>query len=130
MGKLRRKTDVNEEPLKSSLGQTDLDAESTMILLCTISRAGLAGPMCTAAILTESVRAGGNRCKKPRLSFFLAFLLGPLVDGRPRFCLVALIGLVGLILGLAIVGEAIGIAVSMGGEVAEGGFLSIWPKAI
>lgn len=70
--------------------------------------------MCTTAILTESVRAVENRCKKAQAQL-LAFLLPPLVGGRPRFRLVALVSSVGLTVGLTIGG-----AVSTGEEVAVG----------
>ena len=58
-----------------------------------------------------------------------AFLFGVLVvAGRPRFCLVALVG---LLLGRGIVGRAMGGAVLTGGEVAVGLLgLSLWKVPI
>ena len=53
-----------------------------------------------------------NRDKKAEAQVILAFLIVPVLAGRPRFCLVAPVGLT--------VGLAIGGAVSTGGDVAVG----------
>lgn len=55
-----------------------------------------------------------NRRKKIEAQVFLAFLLAPVLAGRPCFCLVALVGLtVGLAIG-GVGGEA---AVGLAGKV-------------
>lgn len=80
MGKLRRKTKVNEEPIKSPLKQAGLDAESPIGAIYATGRTSFMGPMCATAILTETVRAGENGCKKSSASALLSLLA--IVVGR------------------------------------------------
>lgn len=65
-------------------------------------RTDLVSPMCTIAVLTESVRAIENRCKKAQARLFLALLFAPLLDGWLRFFLAVLLGLVDLKVSLSI----------------------------